>query len=200
VPGASLLPETVFSIVWDMGMHAEELRRVVSRLRKRLSPAFSSETASEGATGPTPSAGHCAIVALIVHQELGGDLVSTTYAGTSHWFNRLRTHSGVVVDVDLTGDQFGFHPVRIDAAGMLFRGTRLRPIGSILNETVLRAIRLARRAGLARHVNGLRRELAGRVDPADFTPSPTTSSTERTTRGALSPTLTGNLSISAVTA
>ena len=51
-----------------------------------------------------PSRGHCAAVALIVHRQFGGKLVSTMEEGVSHWYNQIED-----IDADLTGDQFG-HP------------------------------------------------------------------------------------------
>src|SRR5207245_1002509 len=80
-----------------------ELREAASSLRLRLEGVFALDTAVLGAKGDSSSAGHCAAVAAVVQEVLGGRLVSAKVEGESHWFNRLpgvdATH-----DVDLTGD------------------------------------------------------------------------------------------------
>jgi hypothetical protein len=146
----------------------EALEDVARGIRGRLEPAFSAETAVPGTTSSVPSAGHCAAVALIVHAALGGDIASTVYRGESHWFNRVVTERGVV-DVDLTGDQFGFAPMRLAAAGSLFADTRVRRMADARNETIERAITLATRAELSDAVSALRAELARREAPARAT-------------------------------
>ena len=134
----------------------------IYRLRERLAAAFSASPAVPGTTPGVPSAGHCAAVALIVRAEFGGELVSTTFAGVSHWHNRVPTPRGPV-DVDLTGDQFGLAPVRVGAAGSLFDGGSVRRLDGLLAETIWRAIRLAKSAGLDRHARELRREFGART-------------------------------------
>jgi hypothetical protein len=121
----------------------------LERLRKVLEVAFSPETAAPGTptrAGP-PSRGHCAAVSAIVWDRFGGELVSATVQGQSHWFNRLNIN-GRQVDVDLTGDQFGHPAVRFGEPGTLCPGTRTRLPRELREETLRRAVRLAERAGL----------------------------------------------------
>lgn len=133
---------------------ATELRRSgklaeLERLRLVLESAFSAETASPGAerAGRPASAGQCAAVSAIVWDRFGGEFVSATVQGQSHWFNRLNIGSRLI-DVDLTGDQFGLEVVRCGKPGSLWAGTRARAPQELREETVQRAILLAERAGL----------------------------------------------------
>ena len=113
--------------------------------RSRLAAAFSADTAAPGTARGTGSAGHCAVVALLVRASFGGELVAVTIGRSSHWFNRI-VIDGRCFDVDLTGDQFGFEPVRMRVAGGLFGATRLRVTTEVREETFARAIRLAARS------------------------------------------------------
>lgn len=87
---------------------------IVSRLeslRSTLEPNFQTDTAVfQGTDGY--SEGPSACVAVIVRALFGGQFVSSTVRRDSHWFNRLEAR-GDGYYVDLTGDQFGFDPVRI---------------------------------------------------------------------------------------
>jgi hypothetical protein len=125
----------------------DELRNRIASIRGALEPAFASDTAVDQMSGPVPSAGHCAAVAVLVSELLGGTLVSATVNGQSHWFNRVPTGSGVV-DVDVTGDQFGLEPIRIGTAGSLYEDTRARTREEVHEETFARAAKLGARAGL----------------------------------------------------
>jgi len=125
--------------------HVAELTAELSRLRSALENAFSPDTAWRQTTGSTTSAGHCGAVAAIVHRRYGGKLLQTWVRGTEHWFNRLATKEGPV-DVDLTGDQFGFPPVQIERAGHLYLEASLRPAADLKPETIDRAERLLERA------------------------------------------------------
>ncbi|GIV04170.1 MAG: hypothetical protein KatS3mg015_3000 [Fimbriimonadales bacterium] len=131
------------------GGDAESALAELERLRATLEPAFSRETASPqtSSAGKPPSAGHCAAVAAIVWQRLGGELVSARVQGESHWFNRVKIGERVI-DVDLTGDQFGLPPVMAAEPGRLHPGTRPRTPSELQDETIQRAILLARKAGL----------------------------------------------------
>lgn len=129
-----------------MALHTKDLGRLVGDLRVRLEPAFTPETAVPGSKLTTPSSGQCAAVALIVHALLGGKLVSTRVAGTSHWFNRLVTSEGEF-DVDLTGDQFGRPAVQLATAGALYDAT-IRSLDEVKDETLRRAASLATAAHL----------------------------------------------------
>ncbi|GIV86045.1 MAG: hypothetical protein KatS3mg054_0074 [Chloroflexus sp.] len=126
------------------------MERLVS-LRHALEKAFAPDTAVPGTAseGRPPSAGHCAAVSYLVWRELGGEMVSAMVQGQSHWFNRLRI-GNVIVDVDLTGDQFGFAPISIAMAGKLYPGTRVRNYSDLKPETIQRAETLAGRAGIGR--------------------------------------------------
>jgi hypothetical protein len=76
--------------------------------------------------------------------------MSTKLGGVSHWFNRVGGY-----DVDLTGDQFGFPTVQLAPAERLYSGARPRAFGELNAETLLRAQRLAERAGLSDAATGL---------------------------------------------
>lgn len=126
----------------------EGLRCEAAALRGQLEAAFSPETALEGEAGAVPSAGHCAAVAVIVRNRLGGSLVSAIVEGSSHWFNRIRV-GAISVDVDITGDQFGRPAVQTGVEGSLYQGSRVRRSDEVREETLTRAALLARRAGLS---------------------------------------------------
>jgi hypothetical protein len=127
---------------------ARRLRIYAQQLRSVIEPAFSDETALPGSTRHVPSSGHCAAVAALVHQRLGGWLVSATVGNESHWFNRFRA-GNQLIDVDLNGDQFGRAPVQIAAFGRLYDGTRVRRPSELHPETLARCEELAQRAHLA---------------------------------------------------
>jgi len=128
---------------------ADHIRGQLEIIRKALEPAFGPDTAIPGTVMTTPSAGHCAAVATIVNAMLGGRLVSTSVNGISHWFNRLSVGNDEI-DIDITGDQFGYAAIRIAPADALFPGSRLRAFQDVNAETRERAARLAVRAGLTR--------------------------------------------------
>lgn len=164
-PG-TLTPVETFSIFRRVSFkRIESLEDVARGIRSRLELVFSPDTAVPGTTSSEPSAGHCGAVALVVQAALGGDVLSTIYRGESHWFNRFITQGGVV-DVDLTGDQFGLAPVRIAQAGALFPDTRVRRIADARNETLERARALATRAGLSEVARAIGAELDRRAGSA----------------------------------
>lgn len=131
-------------------------------LRRQLEGAFRSDTASEGFPTGSPSSGHCAAVAAIVHELIGGELVSARVSGHSHWLNRVRSGTKNI-DFDLTGDQFGLPPFQIAEAGKLYPHTRERNSEELTEETLMRAGVLAERAGLTKAALSLRAELARRL-------------------------------------
>ncbi len=112
-------------------------------LRNLLAPTFSADTAARGETGVTPSFGHCAAVALVVQESMGGQLVSASVNGVSHWFNRICGY-----DVDLTADQFGGPIVLVAPEGTAYGEARVRDQRDVRAETHARAEILARKAGL----------------------------------------------------
>ena len=117
---------------------------MLRQLRRRLERGFSAETSFPGQKPGVPSAGQCAAVALIVHELLGGELVSAHVGGISHWFNRLPTDLGMV-DIDTTADQFGLPPIRMSPAGELYPGTRVRQDKEVHDETRRRSLLLLQR-------------------------------------------------------
>lgn len=142
------------------------LESVLMSLRSRLDGAFGPDTAAAGFRSRGPlSAGHCAAVATIVQQILGGDLVSAAVRGQSHWFNRLPVDAAVVIDVDLTGDQFGLPPIRVALSDRLFPGTRVRTAAELRPETIERTLNLAERAALHDVAASLRDQLEATLDP-----------------------------------
>jgi hypothetical protein len=77
--------------------------------RRKFDQIFSKDTCHPlSRDNPIPSAGHCAIVSVFLHEELGGRIVSTTEQGVSHWLNFVDGQF-----IDLTGDQFGYPPIRL---------------------------------------------------------------------------------------
>ncbi len=124
-----------------------ELLQRIRGLRSQLEKEFAPDTAAPGFAGNTPSTGHCAAVSTIIHEILGGDLVSAKVSGVSHWFNRLPGIDGLDLDVDLTGDQFGLSDVQVAAAGQLYPETRVRTFHELNYETLARARTLAARSG-----------------------------------------------------
>jgi hypothetical protein len=54
-----------------------------------------------------PSAGQCAVTALVVQDYLGGDLLRAVVCGESHYWNRLPS----LLELDLTADQFATYQV-----------------------------------------------------------------------------------------
>ena len=131
-------------------------------LRDRLETGFAPDTAAPGFSGTSPSTGHCAAVSTILNEVLGGSLVSAKVSGYSHWFNRVLV-SGEDVDLDLTGDQFGFEAIRVARAGALYPGTRVRPFLDLNLETLARARVLAARSGFTEVARTLERTIEQRV-------------------------------------
>lgn len=116
-------------------MDRMELLDTLHDIRRRLEEVFSDETtAGQRAAGSPPSTGHCAVVAMLVRAMLGGGYVSAIVNGASHWFNRIPLN-GELLDVDLTGDQFGEYPVLVSRAGHLWSGSRVRPASDLNDET-----------------------------------------------------------------
>jgi len=139
---------------------------IARSLRGKLDRAFRPDTAAQGFSGKTPSTGHCAAVSAIVHHLLGGELISARVKGMSHWFNRIKVRDRCF-DVDLTGDQFEFPPIRIEDAGKLFPGGKSRACKELNVETLCRARLLAERAGLKDAHDALLRTLQDRPAPSD---------------------------------
>lgn len=67
-----------------------------------------------------PSAGQCAVTALIVQEVSGGEIVGARYVGGSHYWNIV---DGVTVD--LTASQFDELPTWVEGPGSVDRGTLL---------------------------------------------------------------------------
>jgi hypothetical protein len=124
-----------------------DLQARLTELRSKLEQSFSRDTAMAGSRGTGPSAGHCAVVAAIVFDLLGGELVSTVVQGESHWFNRFQLDSETY-DADITGDQWGRAAIQTARESTLYRGTRLRKPEELNEETLRRAFKLAARAGV----------------------------------------------------
>ena len=78
--------------------------RQQEQLERDIRSAWSAETSADPTrwTATNPAWGQCAVTALVVQDELGGQLERTVISGISHYFNRLP--NGQVVD--LTFDQF----------------------------------------------------------------------------------------------
>jgi hypothetical protein len=130
-----------------MKSQVSEIRLQAKRLRESLEPAFTRATALPGWKVTSPSSGQCAAVAALVKRHLGGWLVSAIVSNESHWFNRLRT-GNKVLDVDLTGDQFGRSAIQVAPRGTLYQGTKRRNWSDLDAETLARSRLLEQRAGL----------------------------------------------------
>jgi hypothetical protein len=76
----------------------------LERLRSSLAHAWGRETsaAPHDWTDTNPALGQCAVTALIVHDEFGGELLRAMVGGMSHYWNRLPSGE----EVDLTRQQF----------------------------------------------------------------------------------------------
>ena len=157
-------------IAEDPREYAEQLAK---QLRSRLDRAFRPDTAAQGLEGAVPSAGHCAVVSVVVHNVLGGELVSATVGGISHWFNRVRFDERVF-DIDLTADQFGAPPIIIADANQLYPDTRVRRYGDLTVETLIRAARLARRAGFEKTEAKLKATIQSKVGSSSHIPTHST--------------------------
>lgn len=113
-----------------------------------LAPHYARDTAAPGTSiiGSVQSSGHCAVAAMILRSIFGGDLVSTTVKGESHWFNRIDVN-GFILDVDITGDQFGLEAIQVGPADALYdTPARIRESDEVEQGTHLRAVILAERA------------------------------------------------------
>lgn len=128
-------------------MSVKGLRQQLIQLRATLEKAFGPDTAMPGSRGRGVSGGQCAASAAIVYDKLGGCLVSTRVEDESHWFNRLRV-GNTLLDVDITGDQWGRPAIQIADEGELYEGTRVRVPSELNSETLARARKLAARAGI----------------------------------------------------
>jgi hypothetical protein len=122
------------------------LHRRLCEMRSRLNDVFAPDTAAPGTIGAGygHSNGHCAAVAIILRDIFGGEYVSATVNGVSHWFNRI-INDAMWVDVDITGDQFGRGDVRIGNPGTLWEGTRSRSAYDVNADTQRRSALLRMR-------------------------------------------------------
>ncbi len=109
----------------------------LSELRLQLENIFSPETAAPRSKINPPSSGHCAVVAKIVQDRFGGDLVSTYIKANSHWFNRIYI-GDTYIDVDLTGDQFGLPPLNFSVSKPLYKPCIKRSNDDLCVETLRR--------------------------------------------------------------
>lgn len=139
-----------------MKINVRAVRASAEEIRAALERAFRADTGFPRSVRTVPSAGHCAAVAVLVRRRLGGWLVSAVVEDQSHWFNRLRAGNRLL-DVDLTGDQFGRAPIQIRGFGRLYDGTRVRRPAELLPETLARSQMLERRAQLG-HAGGARKQ------------------------------------------
>ena len=94
----------------------EELEEEMHLLRNLFDRVFSPETALPGSAKTPASSGHCAAVSYLLWAATEAGLVSTRDLAVSHWFNRFKVKHETF-DVDLTGDQFGYDPVRVAPSG-----------------------------------------------------------------------------------
>lgn len=141
------------------------LQTTLAELREKLEHGFSPETAAAGFRGTGSATGQCAATTVIAREVLGGEFASASIDRQSHWFNRLHI-DGSRLDVDLTGDQFGYPAVQVAAAGRLYSGSRLRHPEEVTAETLRRAVKLSRQAGMPEIASRLEGWLA-RVDSSE---------------------------------
>jgi hypothetical protein len=69
----------------------------------RRSWCVETSTSPDEWTQANPALGQCAVTALAIQDELGGELLRSTVSGVSHYWNRLPGGR----EVDLTFEQFG---------------------------------------------------------------------------------------------
>lgn len=120
--------------------------------REWIEPHFMIDTSNPGTSTPVRSNadGHCAVVAYVVSRVFGGEMISVILGDGSHWFNRIIIGSGLAVDMDLTGDQFGLAKVRIELAdSMYLQPPMIRREHEIDTDTMRRIKLFAKRA----HIN-----------------------------------------------
>lgn len=86
-------------------------------LRQALDDVFTCSTAYGTCRKDAPSAGHCMLASMVVQDLFGGCIVAGQVKGVSHYWNRIGS-----LDVDLTGDQFGFTPVRVKKGALYPKG------------------------------------------------------------------------------
>lgn len=129
----------------------DALRETLESTRKQIDRAFRPDTAAKGFRGSTASTGHCAAVATIVYVLFGGEMVSTEVDGHGHWLNRISLGNRLL-DVDLTGDQFGRPALQMEEAGQLYPNVRVRRPSELTDETLQRARLVAERAGIEKVV------------------------------------------------
>lgn len=91
-----------------------DMQKMLS-MRAMFDKAFSEDTAYRNIPGPTPSFGHCGLVAHILREEFGGEIYSCNVKGYTHRYNFI---SGTWCD--LTADQFG-------GPAILFSDSRIYP-------------------------------------------------------------------------
>lgn len=128
-------------------MKTDKILSELCAIRRRLDSAFSQASAYPTVNAlAVGSAGQCGATALLIQHLFGGDLVSTNIGKDSHWYNRLNVE-GTQIDVDITGDQYGYEPVRVGPVGTLFRQSRIRSTSEVQSETRIRAAVLARNSG-----------------------------------------------------
>lgn len=139
----------------------DQLDTKINSIRSTLEPHFRQDTAYKGMKGRTPSSGHCSIVALINYYMIpGAGMRSTGMQKDSHWFNSF---DPLDFEFDITGDQFGKPPVMADPLGSIWPNAVPRDVSEVDEDTVLRAITLASRAGLVSAVSSLNKLLKIRV-------------------------------------
>lgn len=126
------------------------------QFRAQLEKSFSSDTAVNTFESAVPSAGHCAVAAVILWKTVGDALVSANVNESSHWFNRIQINNQLF-DCDVTGDQFGFPTVQIKPAEELYPCTRERSPDELSEDTLRRAVLLARRSGFLQVAEALER-------------------------------------------
>jgi hypothetical protein len=122
--------------------------RELESLADMLEQAWSRDSSAdpERWTVDSPACGQCAVTALVVQDEFGGDLLRTTVDGLSHYWNRLPDGS----EVDLTRQQF--------AEGATYGPTVVRDREYVLSfpDTVRRYLLLRRRVGSSDAMPGAR--------------------------------------------
>ena len=83
------------------------LQDAIFAIRKSCEKAWSAETSVGEYTPEFPSTGQCAVTAMIVQDMLGGELVSVTNMGVSHYYNKINLDPRYFpFTIDLTKDQF----------------------------------------------------------------------------------------------
>jgi len=127
---------TVGGVIYDATMPTAPSLPLVGldMLERAIRQSWGWDTSfAQGWTSTVPSAGQCAVTALLVQDHLGGELLNGKVGGVSHYWNRLPDG----VEVDFTREQF--QDFAVDDARPAFRSHVLSSADAVRRYELLRA-------------------------------------------------------------